>query len=249
MMVDQKNLEIIVRKAGALLLDYYHQSSLEVHAKGPWDLVTEADIASEKFLIDNLCTLLPHSAVWAEESGKHGTSDYCWVIDPLDGTNNFAHHIGYFCTSIALMYQNTVIQAAIYQPLLNEFFYAQKDGGAYLNGNRITVASTSAGSPIISYAYRDAHDNKNLLEKITMPVIFRHLGAAALDMAYVACGRLDGMVSVGLSWWDIAAGSLLVSEAGGTVTDFAGQELTSESGSCLATTTNLHRSLEPFLKS
>lgn len=247
-MVDQQKLETIVRQAGVLLLGYYHKPSLEVREKGPWDLVTQADIASEKFLIDNLCTLLPNSAVWAEESGKHGTSDYCWVIDPLDGTNNFAHHLGYFCTSIALMYQNTVIQAAIYQPFLNEFFYAQKGGGAYLNGKQLRVASASIGSPMISYAYRDARDYKSLLEKITTPVIFRHLGAAALDMAYVACGRLDGMISAGLSWWDIAAGGLLISEAGGIVTDFTGQELNSASDSCLATTPTLYRSLEPFLK-
>ncbi len=247
--VDSSALETIVRAAGKLILDVYRKAHMQMHEKSPMNLVTEADIASENLLKKELENLLPGSAILAEESGAQGSGDYCWVIDPLDGTNNFGHHIGYFCISVALTYKGTVVQGVVYQPLLDEFFYAKAGEGASLNGKPIKVLQHENYSPVICFTYTDAHGYKNLLDKIPFPYTFRHLGAAALDLAYVACGRIDGMISEKLYWWDIAAGSLLVQEAGGVVVDSAGARITKDAKSCLAMTPQLYRSLKDILKS
>lgn len=245
-MVPKAELERIIKKAGLLLLDYYGKQ-VSIHEKGPLQLVTQADLASEQLLKQELLSLLPGAAILSEEkASQEGNNEYCWVVDPLDGTNNFAHGIGYFCVSVALMHKNEIIQGAIYQPLLNELFYAERGGGSFLNGVSIKAASR-VKSPMLSFAYLEAKQYKHLIDRVPFAYTFRHLGAAALDMAYVACGRIDAMISQGLYWWDLAAGVLLVQEAGGKVADFTGRNVHKDSTSCIATTPQIYPLLATIL--
>ncbi|MCL4229225.1 inositol monophosphatase [Candidatus Dependentiae bacterium] len=237
----------IIKKAGDILLEHYGKR-VAVHEKAPLQLVTEADLASERFLKHELLQLLPGASIISEEHASQPGNDYCWVIDPLDGTNNFAHEISYFCISVALMYQNTIIQGAIFQPVLNEFFYAERNKGAWLNDVKIE-ATPRVSSPMIAFTYLEAREYAHLMTQIPFPYSFRHLGAAALDLAYVACGRLHGMISRGLSWWDLAAGVLLVQEAGGVVTDFYGSNIHQQSASCFAAPPHISTLLMPILSS
>ncbi len=237
----------IIKKAGDILLEHYGKH-VKIYEKAPLQLVTEADLASEEFLKHELLQLIPGATIISEERASQSGNDYCWVIDPLDGTNNFAHNISHFCISVALMYQNTIIQGAIFQPVLNEFFYGERGQGAWLNDVRIEAAP-HVSSPMIAFTYLEAREYAHLMTQIPFSYSFRHLGAAALDLAYVACGRLHGMISRGLSWWDLAAGALLVQEAGGIVTDFYGSHLHQQSSSCFAAPPQISVLLMPILSS
>ncbi len=235
-------VESIVREVGKLQLSYFTEArSLDRQEKDGAGFFTQVDIESEQFLIKNLSTVIPGAAFFAEESGVTGNGDYRWVIDPLDGTINFAHGLPHFCVSVALTYKDELIFGMIYQPVLDELFWAQKGKGAWLNGDRISVTEPEQFDKsllVIGLPYEAKRDYKAYLQKIIAVVpkayTFRYLGAAALDLAYVACGRFDGIFFAGLEWWDFAAGDLLISEAGGRVTDFRGNAIHSGSESLVA---------------
>jgi len=255
MIHEQKDLAALVspimHEAGKLLLSYYHQRLNWKEKEGDNGFVTEADIASENFLIQSLTSIIPGASFFAEESGKsEGQSDYCWVIDPLDGTTNFAHGLPYFCISIALTHKNVPVFGVIYQPLLNELFYAQKGKGAWLNEAQLSVNLSGACGRTQIKTESSEFLTESFLKKSIIAIglpyakneeyayilentwtiareayAIRHFGAVALDIAYVAAGRLDGVIFSNLGWWDAAAGMVILSEAGGTITDFQGNQV------------------------
>jgi len=227
----QESVEIIVRQAGAIVLSYYHKK-LDWNDKPGHGFVTQADIASEKFLIEELSKVLPEAGFFAEESGKQGSTDYCWVIDPLDGTTNFAFGIPYFCISVALVKNNVPLLGVIYDPLSEELFSAVQGKGATLNGQKIEVAQNrqlNKSLLLVGFPYAKGkafmHVLQNLEEISPRSYAFRHMGAIALDQAYVAAGRADGLFFEDLAWWDVAAGILLIKEAGGVVTTYQNEAI------------------------
>ncbi len=263
--VGPERLEVIVKEAGRIVLSYFDKA-LTFTEKDRAGFVTEADIASEQFLIKELGLLLPEASFFAEESGKSqasreatpgtaGSGAYCWVIDPLDGTTNFAHHVPYFCISVALTYHDKPILGIIYQPILEEFFYAEKGRGSYLNGVKISVArENELAKSMVAVGFPYAK-NKQFMELIAglqriLPQTssLRCYGAVALDLAYVAAGRLDGAFFEGLGWWDVAAGIVLIEEAGGRVTDFQGQDVGPSYESLVAANREMHEKMLPLLK-
>ncbi len=218
----------IAREAGALLLHYYERR-VDFELKGEFDLVTEADRASEKLVVERLRARYPQHAIVAEEGGQHeGSSEYRWYVDPLDGTTNFAHGFPMFNVTLALVRSGELIAGVIYDPLRDEMFAAERGGGAFLNGRRIRVSRAARLQDCLvatGFPSRKRHLNVNVhfyhqLAMATHGV--RRGGSAALDLAYVGCGRLDGFWEFGLNPWDMAAGTLLVGEAGGAVSDMRG---------------------------
>lgn len=201
--------------------------------KGEVDLVTEADVQSETLVIQGIKDCYPDHGILAEEEGIFkAESDYLWIIDPLDGTTNYAHNFPIYAVSIALEYKGEVIVGAIYDPNLDELFTAEKKKGAYLNGNPIRVSETkeldksllATGFP---YFFRKDHDFiLNLFSAFSLKAQgIRRAGAATIDYAALACGRFDGFWELGLKPWDMAAGTLIAQEAGAKVTKFDGSPL------------------------
>lgn len=217
--------------------------------------VTEADLASEKYLIESLQQLIPQAAVLAEESGSAGNNEYCWVIDPLDGTTNFAHGIPFFCVSVALTYQAKPIVGVVYQPLSDELFLAIEGKGAFLNGKQIRVSTPltiKTRMVVASSSYFQSTVWTKLVQKLSVEekssFSVRNFGSAALELTYLACGRIDGALFEGLCWWDVAAGYLLVLEAGGKVTDFGANPITAESTSLVGAVEKIHDRLVALIK-
>jgi myo-inositol-1(or 4)-monophosphatase len=224
------------RDAGRILADRLGRA-LQVSNKGDIDLVTEADLASEKLIIERIKSYHPRHAILAEESGATegvdltGKSDWKWIIDPLDGTTNYAHGYPCFCVSIALARGDTIEIGVIYDPMRDEMFVAERGQGATLNDRRIRVSEVDelnsamlcTGFP---YNVRERPNFTADFASFTMAAqAVRRDGSASLDLAYLACGRFDGFWEEGLKAWDIAAGVLLVEEAGGRVSDFNGAPL------------------------
>src|SRR5512145_623279 len=209
------------RKAGSII----NRASLDldlvkVAAKGRSDFVTEIDRAAEQAIVDLLRKAYPDHAVLAEESGASGESEYTWIIDPLDGTTNFIHGFPQYAVSIALRHREHVTQAVVYDPTRNELFTATRGRGAFLNERRIRVSRRTklaecligTGFPFRSFEHLDEY--VGMFKSVTEHTAgIRRPGAAALDLAYVAAGRLDGFWEIGLSSWDMAAGSLLILKA------------------------------------
>ncbi|MFB2922380.1 MULTISPECIES: inositol monophosphatase family protein [Aerosakkonema] len=242
--------------AGAVLQSYL--GTLEtVEEKGrPGDLLTAADKAAEATILEILARHFPDHSILAEESGRLGEnkSEYLWAIDPLDGTTNFAHQYPFFATSIALLIDGVPQVGAIYDPFHNELFRAAIGLGATRNRRPIRVSQTSELSKsllVTGFAYdrRETADNNYAefchLTHLTQGV--RRSGSASLDLAHVACGRLDGYWERGLSPWDMAAGVIIVQEAGGNVTAYDGSPLQIDSGRILATNGYIHNSLSTEL--
>ncbi len=233
------------RAAGAIInraaLDV---ESVRVSQKQVNDFVTEVDHASEAAVIETLLTAYPDHAIWAEESGRsqgRQGSDFVWIIDPLDGTTNFIHGFPVYCVSIALSVKGKIEQAVIYDPTRNDLFTATRGRGAYVNERRIRVSKrTDLRQCLVStgFPFRPG-DNLNSYLRMMAEVMqrtagLRRPGAAALDLAYVAAGFTDGFFETGLSPWDVAAGSLLVTEAGGLVGNFTGESDFLEQKECVA---------------
>lgn len=224
-------VEEIAHQAGSLLAEGYGNAR-HIHQKGPIDLVTEFDARAEELIISSLQRLFPGYAILAEESGRISTdSEYEWVIDPLDGTTNFAHGIPVFAVSIALLRGNVPVLGVAYDPLRREMFSAEAGRGATLNRQSLHVSSQrDLGGAVLSTGFPyDVHTNpcNNFAEFARFTSLahsIRHLGSAALDCAWTAAGRLDGYWEIGVKPWDIAAGMLIVREAGGRVTTAHGQE-------------------------
>ncbi|MES2054168.1 MAG: inositol monophosphatase family protein [Pseudomonadota bacterium] len=233
------------RAAGAIInraaLDV---ESVRISAKQTNDFVTEVDHAAETAIIETLLTAYPGHGILAEESGsEHGAKDseFVWIIDPLDGTTNFIHGFPVYCVSIALAVRGKVEQAVVYDPTRNDIYCATKGRGAYLNDRRIRVAKRARLQECLvstGFPYRPGDKLKpylNMLgEVMSQCAGVRRPGAAALDLAYVAAGYSDGFFESGLQPWDVAAGSLLVTEAGGLVGNFTGESEFMEQGECVA---------------
>ena len=200
-------------KASKILIrDFGELEKLQVSKKGPKDFVTNSDIRVEKIIIEELKKARPNYSVISEESGSERNKDdtYTWIIDPIDGTVNFLHGIPHFAISIALQFEKEIISGLIFDPIKNELFYAEKNSGAFFNNQRIRVSKKN-----------NINDCLFALGKMknTSDLIYRRSGSAALDMAYVAAGRYDGYYQDNLNLWDIAAGIILVKEAGGIIND------------------------------
>jgi myo-inositol-1(or 4)-monophosphatase len=207
---------------------------LTVTAKGPKDFVSEIDHGAEAAIVETLLSTYPDHAILAEEGtnkGKNAQADYVWIIDPLDGTTNFLHGFPQYCVSIALAHKGVVQQAVIYDPVRNDLFTATRGRGAFLNDRRMRVSRRThlrdcligTGFPFRDGSYLDTY-LAMMKTMITQTAGLRRPGAAALDLAYVAAGFYDGFWEVGLNPWDVAAGSLLVLEAGGLIGDLAGDD-------------------------
>jgi len=222
------------RAAGAIInRASFDVETLRVNTKAPNDFVTEVDQAAERIVIETLLHAYPGHGILAEESGRaHGAkdSDYLWIIDPLDGTTNFIHGLPTYAVSIALTFRRQVQQAVVYDPARNDLFYATKGRGAYLNDKRLRVSRRSRMADALigtGFPFRKGDDLGRYLQMMeaVMKVAagLRRPGAAALDLCYVAAGWYDGFFETGLSPWDVAAGSLLVTEAGGLIGNFTGE--------------------------
>ena len=241
-------LENLARQAGAILRAGY-AGDHQVSYKGVIDLVTEVDHQSEAYLLGELKRDFPAHHIFTEESGIiEGNKEDVWYIDPLDGTVNYAHHVPIFSVSIAYASHGTLKLGAVYDPLRDEMFSAERGGGAHLNGKRLQPSSVTelrrsllvTGFPYDTWdTPQDNFSNFVRLAKLTQGV--RRLGSAALDLAYVAAGRLDGFWELSLRPWDVAAGGLICEEAGARVTNITGgEDFLSAPLSILATTPGIH---------
>ncbi|MET3116489.1 myo-inositol-1(or 4)-monophosphatase [Undibacterium sp. GrIS 1.8] len=243
------NTAIKAARRGATIISRasFDLDRVQVSEKQYNDFVTEVDRAAEAAIIEVLTTAYPDHAILAEESGAsanlHDENDNVWIIDPLDGTTNFIHGFPQYCVSIALQQRGVITQAVVYDPVRNEMFTASKGAGAFLNDKRIRVTRCDKIADALIGTGFPSRDFSNLDEYVEMFKIIttkcqglRRAGAAALDLAYVASGRLDGFFEKGLAPWDIAAGSLLVTEAGGIVGTFSGDSDYLHKGDVLAGT-------------
>ena len=212
------NLNLMIKaceKASKILIrDFGELENLQVSKKGPKDFVTNSDKKTEKVLINELTKNKKKYSILSEEIGfiKNDDNDYIWVIDPIDGTTNFLHGVPHFCISIGLKFKDEIISGIIFDPIKNEIFYAEKNQGAFFNNHRIRVSKRKNLDECLFAT------NKNGLSSTDLNA--RIFGSAALDLAYVASGRIDGYFQNGLNLWDIAAGTLIVKEAGGIVNNY-----------------------------
>jgi myo-inositol-1(or 4)-monophosphatase len=247
------------RNAGNVLLRYYDRlDSLTVTTKGQNEFVSEVDRAAEQVIIKTLRDAYPNHAILAEESGRSDGNEFQWVIDPLDGTTNYLHGFPQFSVSIALKHKGVLEHGVIYDPLREELFTASRGSGALLNDRRLRVSSCKGltgaligtGFPYRDQSHLDAYMGM-FRDLIKDTAGLRRPGSAALDLAYVAAGRLDGFWELGLAEWDIAAGALIIQEAGGAVSDIQGGERYLESGNMIAggikTHTAILKTITPHL--
>jgi len=255
----QSYLEVAVeaaREAGEILVAELARP-VKINYKGDVDLVTQADGRSEQAIMNRLRAHFPKHAIVAEESGRHSASaaeasgaKHTWYIDPLDGTTNFAHGFPWFCVSIGLAEgaagNEEMLAGVVYQPVTGELFRAARGEGAFLNDKKIHVSAIEKlGTSLLGTGFpshkRAQNPNINYYWNFTLRSHgVRRAGSAALDLASVACGRFDGFWEFGLNPWDTAAGTLLVREAGGTVTDFAGNPYQLGARECVASNSHIH---------
>ena len=211
------NLNIMIKAAEkssrALIRDFGEIEKLQVSIKGPNDFVSNADLKAEKIIIEELKKARPYYSIISEEEGSETNKDKnnTWIIDPIDGTTNFLHGIPHFATSIALKAGNEIVSGLIYDPIKDEMFYAEKDNGAFFNNQRIRVSKKREVNTCLFATGGNSKDEINLT--------VRKSGSAALDIAYVAAGRYDGFFQNNLNLWDIAAGIILIKEAGGLINE------------------------------
>lgn len=239
-------------RAGAgEIMRFFKQSFTVYNKEGVNNLVTEADHAAEKAILTVIKKAFPHHQILAEESGKLAQdSSYKWIIDPIDGTINFAQGIPLNCVSIAVEHEGIIIMGAVYNPHLNEFFFAEKGQGAFLNEKPIRVShktDTIKSCLVTGFPYTYIHEPNGPLEVferfVRKGVPVRRLGSAAIDLCWVACGRFDGFFEQKLEPWDSAAGYLMVEEAGGRVTDFTGGDFSIYQHKVLATNGKIHEEM------
>lgn len=247
-------IEAVAREAGALVLERLHDRHI-VQYKGEINLVTEADHLSEALIVERIHREFPGHDILTEESPETANgSGFRWIIDPLDGTTNYAHGYPVFCVSIALEVKGAIMLGAVYNPMLDELFTAEKGAGAFLNGRRLTVSRTeslSRGLLATGFPYdirEDRNNNINYFKAMALCAqAVRRTGSAALDLAYIAAGRFDGFWELKLAPWDTAAGWLLVEEAGGCVTDLRGDPYHLHSKDMLASNGLIHAEMARIL--
>jgi len=246
-----------LKAARGLIRDFGEVEQLQVSIKGPGEFVSTADLKAERTLKNELTRARPGYGLLFEESGESAGSDphHRWIVDPLDGTTNFLHGIPHFAISIGLERDGEIVAGIVYEPTRNEMFWAEKGAGAYLNNRRIRVsARRQLGEALIGtgipFYGRGDHPRYIATLAAVMGATsgVRRLGAAALDLAYVAAGRYDGFWETGLLPWDLAAGLLLVREAGGFVSDLAGGQTMMQSGDVLAANDRLHLPLAALIR-
>ena len=240
----------IAKESGALLAQLFHRPH-EISYKSRFNLVTEADKRSEALIIERLRAHFPKHAVVAEEGGGERTaSDYCWYVDPLDGTTKFAHGFPVFSVSMGLACRKELIAGVVYDPMREELFTAERNAGAYLNNQRIHVSRIASldesllatGFPV--FTATDHHLNIQLYHRFTLICHgIRRAGSAALDLCSVAAGRFEGFWELKLNPWDKAAGALLVTEAGGRVSDLSGGEFSLEKDEIFASNGLVHEAM------
>lgn len=240
------------RKAGEILLQYRERlERVQIHKKAHQDYFSEVDILAEQNIIQILSKAYPNFGFVAEESGVHNPdAEGHWLIDPLDGTSNYLHEFPFYCVSIALKIKNQIDCGVIFDPLKQECFVASRGAGARLNDRRLRVSKTvEIDESLIGTTFSLADNNKSTAYKSSfqnvanMAAGTRKSGAVALELAYVAAGRLDGFVGEGLCAWDLAAGAIIVQEAGGMVSDLQGGENYLKTGHILASNPKIHRSI------
>lgn len=244
------------RRAGEVITrKLEHIDTITVTEKQANDYVTEVDLKAEQIIIDTIRATYPSHGILAEESGEHPGDEVTWIIDPLDGTKNYMHGFPHICVSIAVKVKNKIEHGLIYDPLRQEFFTASRGGGAQLNARRMRVAKRTQMQHALIGTGFPIRDKKRLPEYLkTFESLFmetagiRRAGSAALDLAYVASGRLDGFWEFGLKPWDIAAGALMIKEAGGLVSDFHGAEDYLTSGNIVAGNNKLFKHLLQILQ-
>ena len=241
------------RKASKTIIrDFGEIEKLQVSIKGPGDFVTASDKKVEEILINELQEARPSYSILSEEIGQiNNDKSFKWIIDPIDGTANFLHGIPHFAISIGLEHDDEIICGIVYDPIKDEMFVAEKGNGSYLNNQRMRVSSRSklkdcivfTGGPKLESKNKELalEEYKKFSSKILIPI--RKLGSASLDMAYVAAGRCDGFWQRNLNYWDIAAGIILVKEAGGFVTDFEGENRYVENKTILATNSKINKEM------
>ncbi len=242
-----------VRRAGELQRQAFG-GEFGIRKKGAIDLVTEVDVAIEREFRAHIAEAWPGHEVLGEEfgatAGGGAAGPPCWIFDPIDGTTNFAHGLPIFCASLALEIEGRVEVGAVYDPMRDELFTAERGKGAWLNGRRLAVSSTDAiGDALLvtGFPYTVQSDGEAILALfgrfIAEARAVRRLGSAALDVCYVAAGRMDGFWEQGLGAWDIAAAALLVEEAGGRVSDLDGRAFNARAGQLLASNGRLHQAM------
>jgi myo-inositol-1(or 4)-monophosphatase len=242
-------VEAVIRAGEAQMARF--GGDLHVGKKGAIDLVTEMDLAIEREFRAMIAERFPSHTVLGEEFEEAGDRDarsrYCWVLDPIDGTTNYAHGLPIFCASLALEMDGVAVVGAVYDPNRQELFTAERGHGAWLNGSPLRVSTSASlidSLLVTGFHYDIHHDHAELIalfgEFISRARAVRRLGSAALDLCYVAAGRFDGFWEHKLQPWDVAAGALIVSEAGGRVTTIDGGTFSSRSGSVLATNGHVH---------
>ena len=263
MKLTSANINVMVnacRKASKhIIRDFGEIEKLQTSVKGPGDFVTMTDKKVEEILIEELRKARPKYSVLSEEIGEiknDDNEDFKWSIDPIDGTSNFLHGIPHFAISLALENKKEIICGIVFDPIKNEIFSAEKGNGAYLNNQRMRVSARKKLKDclIVTGGPRQNHQNKEVCmeeykkfsSKVLIPI--RKMGSAALDMAYVAAGRCDGFWQRNLNYWDVAAGILLVKEAGGYVTDFFGEDKYLENKTILATNSRINEEMIEVLK-
>ena len=249
----------VCRKAAKILIrDFGEIENLQVSLKGPGNFVTASDLKVEKILVEELQKARPTYSILSEEVGQiNNDESFKWIIDPIDGTSNFLHGIPHFAISIGLEHDKEIICGIIYDPIKDEIFTAEKGNGAYLNNKRMRVSSRSKLKDCIICTgghKRDSKDRELALEeykkfssKVFIPI--RKFGSASLDMAYVAAGRCDGYWQRNLSYWDIAAGIILVKGSGGFVTDFNGENRYIQNKTILVTNSRINKEMIEVLSS
>ncbi len=247
-----KHATRIAQEAGEVLKKYWGKLNQIQEKTFSWDLVTEADKESEEVILNELKTRFPDHSILSEEAGEYllEESPYCWVVDPLDGTTNYTHQYPFVSISIALLHKGSPLVGVVYNPILEELFQGEKGHGSQLNGTPLRVSSVdSLEKSLLStgFAYdRKTNPDNNYAEFCRMTHIsqgVRRGGSAAIDLAYVAAGRLDGYWEKGLNPWDIAAGILLIEEAGGKVTAYNGEPVDIPSGRLVVSNGAIHSEL------
>lgn len=252
----KETLLFAAKEAGSIIKEYF-QGNFVINNKGSINnLVTEVDMKAESAIITIIKERYPNHSIISEETGTiENHSDYKWIIDPIDGTVNFAHGIPICCVSIALSYKDVLQIGAVYNPIMNELFFAEKGKGAFLNDQPISVSKKSdfrKACLVTGFPYKWPDNNEHPIKVFERFILqglpVRRLGSAAIDLCWVACGRFDGFWEYNLSAWDIAAGYLIVEEAGGKITNFDGDPYSVYDKQTLATNGLIHQEMIDLIK-